>query len=86
MKKVQHSTTIYLPRKHNEFFTRAIKARAQEVFGPSESLGRNSKYIIRLIKHDLKGAGLINEDGSPNENSLEDLEKRIMDEAKLVDI
>ena len=82
-KKYRHSTTVYLPRKHNAFLVRAIKARGEAIFGKAESLGKSSKYIIYLIKKDLVEAGLMNGTvanpvvAEPNEEALEKLEKEI---------
>lgn len=85
-KKHRHSTTVYLPRKHNEFLVKAIKARGEDIFGKAESLGKSSKYIIYLIKKDLIEAGLMTGDtrnpttAEPNYEVLEELIKKI-DEA-----
>jgi len=82
-KKYRHSTTVYLPRKHNSYLVRAIKARGEDIFGKAESLGKSSKYIIYLIKKDLIEAGLMDGDvrnpttAEPNEEALEKLEREI---------
>lgn len=74
-KNFRHSTTIYLPRKHNGFLSRAIKARAINIFGDEEVLGKASKYIMDLIKKDFMEIGLVNSDGEPNEKRLLQMEK-----------
>lgn len=82
-KKHRHSTTVYLPRKHNEFLVKAIKARGEDIFGKAESLGKSSKYIIYLIKKDLIESGLMTGDirnpttAEPNYEELENMIKKI---------
>lgn len=82
-KKYRHSTTVYLPRKNNEFLVRAIKARGEQIFGKAESLGKSSKYIIYLIKKDLIEAGLMTGDvrnpntAEPNKEALKKIEEDI---------
>ena len=80
-KKYQHSTTVYQPRKNNEYFARAIKARARDKFG-IDDVGKGSKYILDLVKKDLASAGLMTKQGEPIMSKLEDLEKQLDEEAK----
>lgn len=73
-KKIRHSTTIYLPRKNNEFIAKAIKVRAENLYG-TESLGKASKYIMGLIKKDFIAAGLFTSQGEPLVDKLQEMEK-----------
>lgn len=81
-KKPRHSTTIYLPRKHNSFLVRAIRARSKDLFGASDGTGKNSKYIMQLVMKDLKTNGLFKDNGDPNEDALVDLEKRVKEDSE----
>ncbi len=80
-KKYQHSTTVYLPRKNNEYYARAIKARAKQLFGLDDT-GKGSKYILNLVKKDLASAGLMTKQGEPQMAKLEDLERHLEEESK----
>ena len=75
--KVRHSTTVYLPRKHNREFQLAMKLRAKEIHGVEGLLGKTSKYINSLILIDLVKSGLFNGDGEPEMERLEALDKKL---------
>lgn len=84
MKKYQHSTTIYLPRKNNSFLVKAIKARSQQIFSEDTTAGKNSKYILSLIKQDLESAGFL-KNGEPVFKELEKVEAQLIEENKVMD-
>jgi len=84
MKKHQHSTTIYLPRKDNSFLVRAIRARSQQVYTKDGALGKNSKYIVSLIKQDLESVGFL-ENGEPVIKELEKAEANLITNSKIMD-
>lgn len=73
-KKVRHSTTLYTPRRHNDFLVRAVRARAEAIFGNEDGLGKVSKYFWALAREDLKKAGLLRPDGEPDPDKLFELE------------
>lgn len=83
-KKPQHSTTIYLPRKHHDFRLRAIRARVAQVFGVNRdtNLGKVSPYYNRLVDEDLFREGYFDEKGEPVESKLLESEAKIVEEQK----
>lgn len=70
--KIRHSKTVYIPRNHHDFWFQAIKERSISLYGYEENQGRDSKYIMNLIKRDLETCGLLDNSGEPNEGALKE--------------
>ena len=69
--------TVSLPKKYSDFLREAIPLRGQEVFGPQDTHGRASAYIVKLVMRDLLKAGYINKSGEPQGSRLVQAKKNI---------
>ena len=81
-KKYRHSTTVYLPRKDNDLYVRGITARSRSLYGVADTLGKNSKYIIQLVRKDLREAGILNSAGEFDLQKMSELEAKLKLEAE----
>jgi hypothetical protein len=81
-KKYRHSTTVYLPRKDNDSYVRAITARSRELYGVTDTLGKNSKYIIQLVRKDFRERGILNSAGEFDFQKLAEIEAQLKEESE----
>jgi hypothetical protein len=81
-KKYRHSTTVYLPRKDNDKYVRAITACSRELFGVSDTLGKNSKFIIQLVRKYFRERGILNSAGEFDDQKLAEVEATLKAQAE----
>lgn len=81
-KKYRHSTTVYLPRKDNEHYVNGITLCSRTLFGVTDTLGKNSKFIIQLVRKYFREVGILNSAGEFDLQKMAELEAGLKKKAE----